>query len=398
MPIDVNSPLFQKVKDAWNKYGQPLKDSGVLGLGGLPQLSKPIEPYLNPGQTYVEPILKKAGLPGILPAIGGFAVDVALPGPGEVKAGAKLAPKVIKTAKGMAERLATELQTYIKPGKLAHNDELLKQIGRLNHSAPEELPNVVKEVQGMVDNFSQKVLPPRKPSSPLAQGKTGEYLYHGTNETVLDSISKEGLRPGRRGELSLSKDEAYAKSFAREGMTPQGKTNSVMFRVKSDLLKGKTLSTNKARPASDQLHEVLTKEAIPPEAIEVKINGKWVNLKESTLAQEVGKDGIKVYHGTDKQFAEFDPEMGHVWFTDNKAAISSKEGVGASGKGFIMERTLPKDLKLATPEMVDKYYTDQLIQMGYDGVKFTAGKGEKTGNFYQIFDAKKFNKLWRKNK
>lgn len=120
----------------------------------------------------------------------------------------------------------------------------------------------------------------------------GGYLYHGTNEDVLENISKEGLKPGKRGQLSLSKDEAYAKSFAREGMTPQGKTNPVLFRVKSDLLEGKTTLNRvdgKPRPMSDQLNEVLTKETISPENLEIYKDGKWQPLKEEPLIQEAKK-------------------------------------------------------------------------------------------------------------
>jgi len=120
--------------------------------------------------------------------------------------------------------------------------------------------------------------------TPTVEAKKGEYFYHGTNESVLDNVLKEGLKPGRRGQLSLSKDEAYARSFARDGMTPQGKTNAVTFRVKSSLLKGKTTTKRldgKQRPAGDQLNELLTKETISPESIEVYKNGKWRPLKES---------------------------------------------------------------------------------------------------------------------
>jgi len=106
-----------------------------------------------------------------------------------------------------------------------------------------------------------------------------QYLYHGTNTDVLNNISTEGLKPMRRGLLSLSKDEAYAKSFAREGMTPQGKTGSVMLRVKSSLLEGKTINSSKPRPASDQLNEILAKGTIAPKDLEIKVNGKWQPLQ-----------------------------------------------------------------------------------------------------------------------
>ena len=111
------------------------------------------------------------------------------------------------------------------------------------------------------------------------------FLYHGTSDDILDVISKEGLKPMRRGLPSLSKDEAYARNFAREGMKPQGKTGPALFRIKSDLLEGKTIPIGKKRPMSDQLNEVLTKETIPPEAIEVLRDGNWVPLKAQQQIQ-----------------------------------------------------------------------------------------------------------------
>jgi hypothetical protein len=70
-------------------------------------------------------------------------------------------------------------------------------------------------------------------------------------------------------------------------MTPQGKTNSVLLRVKSGALKGKTISGGKNRPMSDQLNEILTKETIPPEDLEIYKNGKWQPLKSQPLQEGV---------------------------------------------------------------------------------------------------------------
>lgn len=129
------------------------------------------------------------------------------------------------------------------------------------------------EESKMIDNMTMGFM--------LGTANPSKYLYHGTNEEVLDNITKEGLKPMRRGLLSLSKDEGYAKSFARSGMTPEGKTSPVMLRVNADLLKGKTISSGQPRPVSDQLNEILTKEVIPPEFLEVMKNGKWLPLREA---------------------------------------------------------------------------------------------------------------------
>lgn len=119
------------------------------------------------------------------------------------------------------------------------------------------------------------------PKTDMSGGFTGDYLYHGTGEVNLDSIAKDGLKPSMRGTLSLSKDEGYSRSFAEGAKFPPQKGSGVMFRVKADFIKDKTVSSNKPRPASDDLNEILTKETIPPEHIEIFKDGEWQPLKPS---------------------------------------------------------------------------------------------------------------------
>lgn len=137
---------------------------------------------------------------------------------------------------------------------------------------------LLKAIKNQTSNAAKDIM--KNGNRGFVKISNSKYLYHGTNEQVLDSISKNGLKPMRRGLLSLSKDEAYAQSFARQGMTPQGKTNPVLFRVKADLLKGKAVSSTKPRPAPDELHETLTKKAIRAESLEVYKNGKWQPLTD----------------------------------------------------------------------------------------------------------------------
>lgn len=94
-----------------------------------------------------------------------------------------------------------------------------------------------------------------------------------------------------------------------------------------------------------------------------------------------------IYHGTDKDFDEFDIEQssdGSIWFTDDKKAIENRE-VGASGFGRIIERQIDEGkLKLATSYQKDKFLDDELIAQGYDGVKFAKEEGY-ADNSYRIF-------------
>jgi len=135
-----------------------------------------------------------------------------------------------------------------------------------------------------------------KPSTAMSGGGKGEYLYHGTGGINLEVITKEGLKPGRRGFLSLSKDQAYSEGYVSSGWdrTPDGQMvqkHGGLLRVRADYVKGKTTLPKKTAPMSDQLNELLTKEHIPPEAIEILKDGKWQPLKPSPLTAEARKSG-----------------------------------------------------------------------------------------------------------
>lgn len=134
-------------------------------------------------------------------------------------------------------------------------------------------------------------VPPRKTDT-SGSFREDQYLYHGTSQSALEHIKNEGIRPQRRGVSSFSRSEDYSKHWAFPEAT---NTKGVMFRVKASLLKDKTVTTTKPRPASDQLHEVLTKETIPPEVIEIYKNGTWQPLKPSpAIPKETTQGGEQV--------------------------------------------------------------------------------------------------------
>jgi hypothetical protein len=101
-----------------------------------------------------------------------------------------------------------------------------------------------------------------------------------------------------------------------------------------------------------------------------------------------------VYHGTTPSAAKaieksgFDVTKsadGTVWFTSNPNIGE----VAASGKGSVIKRMIDSSkMKLGGWAETDKYSTDELIQMGYDGLKL------KDGNqiTYQIFNPEKLSK------
>lgn len=87
------------------------------------------------------------------------------------------------------------------------------------------------------------------------------------------------------------------------------------------------------------------------------------------VVDEKGKPLI-VYHGTDKEFKDFDPSKsydGGLWFTSDLDALKKGE-VGAGGKGRIVKANLEVK-KMAGWNEYDKYSLGELIDQGYDGVK-----------------------------
>lgn len=103
--------------------------------------------------------------------------------------------------------------------------------------------------------------------------------------------------------------------------------------------------------------------------------------------------GVTLYHATPNKFNKFDlnkTEGGVVWFTDNPKEITNNTVGAVQGTGQklnIITRTTAKEMKWATPELQDKYFTDQLIQQGYDGVKMESPNGK--GYWYKVFDPNK---------
>ena len=105
-----------------------------------------------------------------------------------------------------------------------------------------------------------------------------------------------------------------------------------------------------------------------------------------------------IYHGTTSQAAKaieksgFDLTKsadGTAWFTSNPNIGE----VAASGKGGIVQRSVDTSkMKLGGWDEADKYSTDELINMGFDGLKLT-DNGEST---YQIFNTDKLSKPLQK--
>jgi len=83
---------------------------------------------------------------------------------------------------------------------------------------------------------------------------------------------------------------------------------------------------------------------------------------------------VTVYHGTGADFTEFDPEMGiggQTWFTSRKEKAASGYD-GAAGRGRLVEAQIDIRNPAGWKEY-DKYTLDELMAMGYDGLKLDDG-------------------------
>jgi hypothetical protein len=120
--------------------------------------------------------------------------------------------------------------------------------------------------------------------------------------------------------------------------------------------------------------------------------------EQAPVVEPTAETPVTIYHGTTEDAAKaieqngFDVSKssdGTFWFTTNKDKIESGE-VAASGKGSIIQRAADEGaLKLGGWDEHDKYSNDQLISMGYDGLKLP----DKDETTYQIFHPEKLKKI-----
>jgi hypothetical protein len=147
----------------------------------------------------------------------------------------------------------------------------------------------------------------------------------------------------------------------------------------ADNIKSEPLIT----PEAEKLSGLLS----TPEVEQIDYSNVTEELPPSLLSDNIfTADNVKkIFHGTNKNFKDFDIYLsnGSVWFTDNKNDIINQK-VGASGYGNIIERQIDENkLNLAEgwSDETESLMDDQLIQKGYDGIKYS----ENGENTYQIF-------------
>lgn len=224
------------------------------------------------------------------------------------------------------------------------------------------------------------------------------------NKELIDALRKNDKPNERNKPLGYIADALRSvDSFARQ---PFGYQNPAAGYV-SDLLGVPTVADtadklSRGEPVGGwQAAEtaLAVSPLIGPAAKGIKAIGKVLpkNVPAGLSTEAVGgMDFLKpeyLYHGTSPEAAKaidksgFDLTKsadGTVWFTSNPNIGE----VAASNKGAIIKRQLPKDIKLGGWDEMDKYSTDELLNMGYHGLKLPDG-GEIT---YQIFNPEKLSK------
>ena len=104
---------------------------------------------------------------------------------------------------------------------------------------------------------------------------------------------------------------------------------------------------------------------------EIRSKQQGDSAPAQTKPAKFGKYRGKAYHATSADFDEFDFKKSRdnsIWFTTNKGDFDNPQSSAsaAAGKGRLIEVDLDLDKLAGWPE-INKYTTDELISMGYDG-------------------------------
>jgi len=125
---------------------------------------------------------------------------------------------------------------------------------------------------------------------------------------------------------------------------------------------------------------------------------KWVKTFESYVDTDkfklwfegskiINTDGTPriVYHGTDKNFINFNLNYsteGIIWFTTDKTAVEKGE-IGAAGSGYIKELYISMKNPAGWDEY-EKYSLGQLEDLGYDGAILPDNKDKYDGFVFNV--------------
>jgi hypothetical protein len=216
--------------------------------------------------------------------------------------------------------------------------------------------------------YIQVLTRPDYPASVLGLEVPEAFRRQGIGGRLQEQAIKDF--PNMQGQVS---SKAAARGAYKLGRRPVGKPDASL----EDVFKmiDEDSSVNLVSPARQQ-----------------EMSGAQGGLLSAVPTNDVAD--TLIYHGTTPSAAKaieksgFDVSKsadGTIWFTSNPNIGE----VAASGKGAVVNRKLNEsNLKLAGWDEIDKYSVDELVNMGYDGVKMPDGNQTT----YQIFNPEKLKK------
>lgn len=318
-------------------------------------------------------------------------------------------------------------ETIARFQKYVNNPEMLSEKAISNFIKSGEIPSFLKNREKVLEfmrgMIKQELESPGTLALPQASKGTSAgniYLPPTSESARLKSIQDSGIisRPSpaiqpqtmRSGQLQLPAGrtsgtgfdiqptamatpaptiyEPPAKVISGRGQSP---LSSLRYPSQTPLLPPGTGMTGKPMitPSPVIEGEIAPKSFSTPAVGEIarppKASSKVTPIEQSiTKAKAEGKNfdewvkgqGEPLYHGTGIEFDKFNLDKsqgGGIWFSNRKDLVKSGE-VGAGSQGRIIENILDeKNVKLADWDLYDSKTTDELINMGYDGVKLKDG-------------------------
>lgn len=110
------------------------------------------------------------------------------------------------------------------------------------------------------------------------------------------------------------------------------------------------------------------------------------HLNEPKVSQSIDDSMIPIYHGTPNKFEDFDDSLPSVWFSDSNKNLKDTGLTMKGGSDInVMERMLPRDLKIADEDLADRLTKQQLQDRGYAGIAYTERGPNGDETYYEIF-------------
>lgn len=213
----------------------------------------------------------------------------------------------------------------------------------------------------------------------------------------VDSAFEDAIKAeGKDADPELIKHEAFAYYLSQEANQKQSLYQKVISAVKAWLKRNfgnrfvKKMSADDLRALAIQSIRQFEKKGVAKVVSKAEVNEFAQSLKMSTdeasdnianmpdfktwfgdskVVDENGEP-LVVYHGTRKPFTEFKRDysaQGVFWFSDSKEDVRSGEAGALSSKEIIPVYLSAK--KLAGWDEYEKFFLQELVEKGYEGVK-----------------------------